>query len=163
MIVTGHLGLPPDFQKYFNSFSIWGSFDGKHGLLLPYTTVTGSVQSRKSIWSVWKQGGEPWGHLVEMPCWQMWETRLQKLKTHAGVNAIPSRRSRPSDSGLRSSLSVMITGVPGSWDTLWSCVWLRLCQENQRGLEVLVSLRPPGIQDPWRYPALTLLLLERRM
>lgn len=74
MIVTGHLGLPLDFQKYCNFFSIWGTFDGKRGPLLSYISVMGGVKSLKildtnsRIQSVWKQGGKPWGHLLEMPC-----------------------------------------------------------------------------------------------
>ena len=134
MLVASHLGLPPDFQGHFNSFSSWGTFDGKCGLLLPHTRVMAGVKSLKilgtnsRIWSVWKQGGKLSGHLMEMPGWQMQRQRLKKLKTHPGAETTLSRTSKPSDSGLRLFLFVMTTGIPGPWDTFGSWVWLCLCR-----------------------------------
>lgn len=118
MIVTGPLGLPLEIQRYFHLFSIWGTFDGECGLMLPYTSVMGCGKSLKilgtnsRIWSVWKQGGKPWGHLVEMPCWHM-RQRLQELKTHPGVKTILCRRSKPS--WLRPEIILVCDDHRNSW------------------------------------------------
>lgn len=65
--MAGHCVLPADFQGYVNFFSIWGTLGGKHGLVLPYTSVIDGVKYLKSlgidstICSVWKLGGNPSG------------------------------------------------------------------------------------------------------
>lgn len=93
----------------------------------------------------------------------MGRQRLRKLRTCPGEKTIQSRQSQASDSSLRSPLQwwPQESLGPGALSNPvcgFASVW-----EKQQDLEMLISWWPPGIQVPWRWTALLLLLIGRGM
>ena len=148
MVNLGSSWFPGTF--YFLFFHL-GQFGWKMWTCISITRGADGVKCLKSlgtnsrIGSVWKLGGNPLGHLVEMPCWQMWRLAQNVGDSSRWKNSpeqkIPAFWLRP-----EITLLVVKSLCPGTFSD--PVCGFASVGEKQQGQEMLISWWSPGIQAP---------------
>lgn len=163
MVNLGSSWFPGTF--YFLLFHL-GQFQWKTRTCISIARVVSVVKCLKSlgtnsrIWSAWKLEGNLLGHLVEMPCWQMWRLAQNVGDSSRWKN---SPEQKIPAFWLRPKITLLVVKFLGPGPFPDPVCGFASVGEKRQGQEMLISWWPPGIQDPWRWTALLLLLLGSGM